>query len=132
MNDAVCSPSWTASSPKFPASPQSRTMAMCVLPLVPRSAPPNSQATQQLVPQALSLGNGAQAAVGHLLGVQLHGPLGELEALLHHAGQLTNAATLHTCKGPGQLISTAAAAKVEFLPGWMVKRERRPHNGEQR
>ena len=90
---------------------------MCVLPLVPRSTPPNSQATQQLVPQALSLGDGAQAAVGHLLGVQLHGPLRELEALLHHAGQLTDAATLHTCKGPRQSTSAAAAAKMELLPG---------------
>ena len=82
-------------------------------PLVVRSAPPNGQPAQQLVPQALSLGNGAQAAVGHLLCVQLHGPLGELEALLHHAGQLANAATLHTCRGPAPVVF-----QLLLLPTW--------------
>jgi hypothetical protein len=65
----------------------------------PAHPPAHGQATQQLVAQGLSLGHGAQAAVGHLLGVQLHRVWGKLEALLHHAGQLADAAALLACRG---------------------------------
>lgn len=61
-------------------------------------APAHCQATQQFVAQALCLCHGAQAPVGHLLSVQLDGVLGEVEALLHGRGQLTDAAALLACR----------------------------------
>mmetsp|Transcript_32025 Transcript_32025/g.53811 ORF Transcript_32025/g.53811 Transcript_32025/m.53811 type:complete len:237 (+) Transcript_32025:412-1122(+) len=54
----------------------------------------HGEATDQLVTEGLGLGDGAQAAVGDLLGVQLNGPLREVEPLLDDRGQLANAATL--------------------------------------
>jgi hypothetical protein len=56
--------------------------------------PAHGEATDQLVAEGLGLGDGAQAAVGDLLGVQLNGPLREVEPLLDDRGQLANAATL--------------------------------------
>ncbi len=62
-----------------------------------RSAPPDCQASQQLVPQGLCLCNGTQAAVVDLLCVQLHRAVWELEPLLHHGCELPDSASLHTC-----------------------------------
>ena len=61
-----------------------------------RRAPSHSKASEQLVAQRLRLGDGAQAAVVHLLRVQLYAAVGELEPLLHDAGQLPDAAALLT------------------------------------
>jgi len=54
----------------------------------------DGQSSGKLVPQRLSLGNGAQATSGHLLGVQLNASGLEVETLLHHGGQLPNATAL--------------------------------------
>mmetsp|Transcript_421 Transcript_421/g.993 ORF Transcript_421/g.993 Transcript_421/m.993 type:complete len:202 (+) Transcript_421:20-625(+) len=54
----------------------------------------HGEAAEQLVAEGLSLGDGAQTTVGHLLGVELHGALGEAEPLLHQRGQLADAAAL--------------------------------------
>jgi len=54
----------------------------------------DGQSSGELVTQRLSLGNGAQATGGHLLGVQLDASGLEVETLLHHGGQLTDAAAL--------------------------------------
>ena len=56
--------------------------------------PPDCESTDELVPQRLGLRDGAQTPRGHLLGVQLDGALGEVEALLHHGGQLADAPAL--------------------------------------
>ena len=56
--------------------------------------PPDCESTDELVPQRLGLRDGAQAPRGHLLGVQLDGALGEVEALLHHGGQLADSPAL--------------------------------------
>ena len=58
--------------------------------------PPDSESTDELVPQRLCLSDGAESPRGHLLGVQLDGALGEIEALLHHGGQLADAPALLT------------------------------------
>ena len=54
----------------------------------------NGEASEELVAQGLCLCDCAEAAVGHLLRVQLHAALRKLEALLHHAGELADAAAL--------------------------------------
>ncbi len=46
-------------------------------------SPPHSEAAEELVAQGLCLSDGAQATVVHLLCVQLHAALWELEPLLH-------------------------------------------------
>merc|ERR1719251_774127 len=55
---------------------------------------PHCESTDELVPQRLGLRDSAQTPRGHLLGVQLDGALGEVEALLHHGGQLADAPAL--------------------------------------
>jgi len=60
-------------------------------------APSDSEAAKELVAQRLGLGDGAQPAVVHLLRVQLHAAVRELEPLLHDAGQLPDAAPLLAC-----------------------------------
>ena len=57
------------------------------------------QTAHQLVVERLCLGDGTQAAGGHLLGVQLQRAVREAEPLLHHRGQLADAAALLTCTG---------------------------------
>lgn len=54
----------------------------------------HSQPTQELVAQALALGNGTQATVLDLLGEQHHRVVLEVEAFLHGSGQLADALTL--------------------------------------
>jgi len=52
------------------------------------------ETTNELELDGLALRNCAQTTVVHALGVQLHGTVRELEALLNEGGQLANAATL--------------------------------------
>ncbi len=59
--------------------------------------PAHGEAAKQLVAQRLRLCDGAQSAVVDLLRVQLHAAFWEFEALLHHAGQLPDAAPLLAC-----------------------------------
>jgi len=54
----------------------------------------DGQAVEQLVAEGLALGDGGEAAVLDLGGVQGDGVLGELEALLDQRGELTDAAAL--------------------------------------
>ena len=54
----------------------------------------HGEASEELVPERLSLGNGAETAVGNLLGVELDGALGEAKTLLDEGGELANAAAL--------------------------------------
>ena len=54
------------------------------------ASPTDGQTTDKLVTERLGLSDGAETPGGHLLGVQLHGILGEVEPLLDHAGQLTD------------------------------------------
>lgn len=54
----------------------------------------DGEAAQQLVLQGVSLGLRGQAAVGHTLGEQLHGALGEAEALADHRRELADALAL--------------------------------------
>lgn len=56
--------------------------------------PPDRQAIQQLVPQALALRHSTQPAILHLCRVERHGVLWELESLLNKAGEFADAATL--------------------------------------
>ena len=56
--------------------------------------PPDCETTDELVPQRLGLGDGAQPPGGHLLGVELYGSLGEVEALLHDGRELADAPAL--------------------------------------
>merc|ERR1712224_522098 len=56
--------------------------------------PADSEASEELEAESLSLGHGAKATVDDLLGVQLDGARGEVETLLHNGGQLANAAAL--------------------------------------
>ena len=57
-------------------------------------APADGKTTEELVPQALALSDGRETTGLDLLGVQLEGVLGELEALLHEGSKLADAATL--------------------------------------
>jgi hypothetical protein len=59
-----------------------------------REQPSDSEATEELVAEGLSLGDGAEAAVHDLLGVELHAAVGKVEALLHHRRQLPDPPTL--------------------------------------
>ena len=62
---------------------------ICIFDIITRVSihlPPDSESTDELVPQRLCLSDGAESPRGHLLGVQLDGALGEIEALLHHGG----------------------------------------------
>ncbi|KAG5460427.1 MAG: hypothetical protein BJ554DRAFT_7524, partial [Olpidium bornovanus] len=52
----------------------------------------DGEAREQLVPEGLALGDGAQPAVLQLLGVQLHGVLREIEALLDERSELADPA----------------------------------------
>ena len=54
----------------------------------------DGQAVEQLVAEGLALGDGGEAAVLDLGGVQRDGVLGELEALLDQRGELADAAAL--------------------------------------
>ena len=54
----------------------------------------DGQATDELVPHALGLGDGAETAGGDLLGVELDRSLGEVEPLLDDGGELANPAAL--------------------------------------
>lgn len=54
----------------------------------------DGQAVEELVAQGLALGDGGQAAVLDLGGVEGHAVLGELEALLDQGGELADAAAL--------------------------------------
>jgi hypothetical protein len=56
----------------------------------------DSNAVEELVLEGLALSNGAETTERNLLGVQLNGVLGELEALLDQGGQLADTATLNT------------------------------------
>ena len=58
--------------------------------------PADSKATKELVTEGLALGDSRETTVLDLLGVELEGVVGELEALLDERGELTNAATLLT------------------------------------
>ena len=58
------------------------------------SVPTNSKPTKELVPQTLTLRNGRQPAVLHLLGVQLKRVFGELEAFLDEGGEFADSAAL--------------------------------------
>jgi hypothetical protein len=62
--------------------------------------PAHSKASEKLVTQRLGLGDGAQAPVVHLLGIELHSALGELEPLLHNGGELPDPASLLTYTPP--------------------------------
>ena len=55
---------------------------------------PDSQAVQQLVPQALALCNSRETPVLDLGGIQRYAVLGELETLLDEGGELANATAL--------------------------------------
>lgn len=61
-----------------------------------RKQPSDGEATEELVAEGLGLGDGAEAAVADLLGVELHSAVGEVESLLHHRRQLPDPATLLT------------------------------------
>ena len=65
--------------------------------------PSDSQSSDQLVSERLSLCDGAETTSGHLLGVQLDGVLGEVEPLLDDGGQLTDPSALLSehILGPG-------------------------------
>merc|ERR1719478_1737637 len=52
------------------------------------------EAAEELVAKGLGLGHGAARAVVNALGEELDAVLGKAEALLHHGGELTNAAAL--------------------------------------
>eukprot|EP01136_Pigoraptor_vietnamica_P011651 Opistho-1_new@50747 len=54
----------------------------------------HGEATEELVPERLALRDGAEAAVGDLLSVELHAAVGEVEALLHDRRELADAAAL--------------------------------------
>ena len=61
-----------------------------------RYAPADSKTTEKLVAERLALSNRGETTVLNLLGVELKGVVGELEALLDERGELTDAATLLT------------------------------------
>ena len=56
--------------------------------------PPDCESADELVPQRLGLGDGAQPPGGHLLGVELDGSLWEVEALLYDGRELADAPAL--------------------------------------
>ena len=56
--------------------------------------PTDGKAAEELVPQALALGDRREAAVLDFLGVELKRVLGELEALLDERGELADATAL--------------------------------------
>lgn len=56
--------------------------------------PANSEASKELVTERLSLSNGAETPVVHLLSVELNAVLRELEPLLNYRCQLPNPPTL--------------------------------------
>jgi hypothetical protein len=92
------------------------------------AAPAHGEAAQQLVAQRLGLRDGAQPAVGDLLGVQLHGVGRELEALLDDRGQLADAAALLACgagrgadSGRGRASAPGGARR---LLGWLPVQQR--------
>ena len=67
------------------------------------AGPPDSETSDELVTEGLGLGNGAETAGGHLLCVELHGALGEVEPLLDDAGELSDPPALlsEDVLGPG-------------------------------
>jgi hypothetical protein len=56
--------------------------------------PADGEASEELVAERLGLGDGAEAAVDDLLGVELHAVLGEVEPLLYDGGELPDSAAL--------------------------------------
>jgi hypothetical protein len=56
----------------------------------------DSKATEELVSERLGLGDGTEATIGNLLGIELDGAFCEFKSLLDDAGELTDAATLDT------------------------------------
>lgn len=69
-------------------------MSDCLVHGTSANRPADGKTAKKLVPQALALRDGREAAVLNLLGVQLKGVLGEFEALLHEGSKLADAATL--------------------------------------
>merc|ERR1712176_1036761 len=54
----------------------------------------HSKTSDKLVPEGLSLSNSTETPSGHLLSIELHSALGEVEPLLDHGGELTDPAAL--------------------------------------
>jgi hypothetical protein len=59
-------------------------------------SPADSKTVEELIPQALALGNSGKAAILDFFGVHLKRVFGEVEALLNESGELTNPAALLT------------------------------------
>ena len=59
-------------------------------------APADRKTAEELVPQTLALSDSRETTVLDLLGEELEGIFGELEALLDERGELADAATLLT------------------------------------
>ena len=59
-----------------------------------RNKPADGKTAEELVAEGLALGDGGETTGVDLLGVELNGALGEVEALLHNGGELANAASL--------------------------------------
>ena len=58
------------------------------------NSPTDGKTTEELVAETLALSDSIETTVLNLLGVELNGPLGELETLLDERSELANAASL--------------------------------------
>ena len=67
------------------------------------AGPPDGETSDELVTERLGLGDGAETTGGDLLGVKLHGALGEVEPLLDNASELSDPPALlsEDVLGPG-------------------------------